>query len=345
MTEIWSNTDFPYMCLRDEVRTLSFRAAIHAVVRPGDVVLDVGAGSGILSFFAAEAGAGQVIAVEIDPLLCTSLRRSIDLNGFADRVRVVEGEATAADLPRDVDVVIAELIDTGLLDEQQVPVLNALRRRGVIGRDTRVVPDAYTTQLQLVHAGGRYYGFAIAAPKHAWPFYDQGEGWHPSTVEPASDAVDIASLRFGEGPIGLRRSGRVRLDVDPTTAINAVRLGGRIALAAGIELGATHALNGDKILAIPTIEGSSSVDLQWSLEMGGGLRSLSVTVTPVTAAASGLGARGQHVFQRRARIRMQGATGLATNGADHLVGAERLPVGSVGAECLGDIGHGENPGG
>ena len=210
-----------------------------------------------------------------------------------------------------------------------MPVLNALRDRGVIGCDTLVVPDAYTTRLQLVHARECYYGFAIAAPKHAWPFYDQGEGWHPSTVEPASDTVDITSLRFGEGTIGRRRSGRVRLDVDPTVDINAVRLSGRIALAAGIEVGATHALNGDKVLAIPTIEGWSSVDLQWSLEMGGGLGSLLVAATPAADAVSGLDTRRKHVFKRRARVRMQGASGLATNGADHLVGAEGLPVRAV----------------
>jgi len=304
MSEIWSNTDFPYMCLRDEVRTLSFRAAIHAVVRPGDVVLDVGAGSGILSFFAAEAGAAQVIAVEIDPLLCSALRRSIDLNGFADRIRVVEGEATAVDLPRDVDVVVAELIDTGLLDEQQVPVLNALRCRGVIGRDTRVIPNAYTTRLQLVHARERYYGFAIAAPKHAWPFYEQGEGWHPSAVDPASSAVDIASLRFTGGLIERRRAGRIQLEVDPSVTVNAVRLSGLIELSAGIEVGATHALNGDKILAIPAVAGASTVDMQWSLEMGGGLRSLALDVTPAAEVVSDLDARGQHVLERLARVRV-----------------------------------------
>jgi protein-L-isoaspartate O-methyltransferase len=275
-TAVWSNSDFPYMCLKDRTRTLAFRTAIRDVVRPGDVVVDAGAGTGILSFFAAEAGASRVYAVEIDPYLVESLRVSVELNGLTDVVTVVDGDVTTANLPMDVDLLVGELIETALIDEQQVPILNALRERGVVGFGTRVIPERYTTYAELVTQDESFYGFRIAAPRHEWPFYARREdGWYGSDVSPLTDRAVVVDLDFGT-----RIDPSVRRAIDllglRTGVANGLRLSGTVRLAPGVELEATNAMNGPKILrldeSIPVERGAvSSFLLEYV--MGGGLQS------------------------------------------------------------------------
>jgi ribosomal protein L11 methyltransferase len=69
---------------------LCLRAAEN-LVQPGQRVLDLGAGSGILAIAAAKLGAGHVQAVEIDPVAARVCRENVELNGVAARVEVVEG--------------------------------------------------------------------------------------------------------------------------------------------------------------------------------------------------------------------------------------------------------------
>ncbi len=279
MEEIWSNTDFPYMCLKDRVRTEAFREAIHAVVSPGDTVVDVGSGSGILAFFAAEAGAGRVYAVEVESTLARSLRQSIVRNRLGGVVEVVERDILEAELPHAVDVVMAEIIDTGLLDELQAPAMNNLRRRGVITPATKVLPSHYRTFAQLVQTDNTYYGYEIVAPKHEWPFYaDATAGWHPSTIIPASHRVEIAAYDFGAGPIDEELEVVVAFTLHPGTLANALRVSGIITLAPGIDLGPTNALNGDKIIAIDPLgaQGSCEVKLRLMYQLGKGMGSLTI---------------------------------------------------------------------
>ena len=70
---------------RDRRRFEAFRAALQATIKPGDVVLDVGAGTGVLSFLALEAGAGHVYAVEQLPVIDVTRQVAQD-NGLADRM-------------------------------------------------------------------------------------------------------------------------------------------------------------------------------------------------------------------------------------------------------------------
>lgn len=73
---------------------------LDGTVKPGDRVLDVGAGSGILAIAAAGLGATEVVALEADALACEALRENIERNDAAGRVRCVEMLAAPADLAR-----------------------------------------------------------------------------------------------------------------------------------------------------------------------------------------------------------------------------------------------------
>ncbi len=108
--------DYHLSMLLDTKRLDAFRQAIDTTVSPGDVVVDVGCGTGILSFMACEAGARRVYAIEGAPILEVA-RELAAANGFADRVEFIEGWSIDVDLPEPADVLITETIGSAGLDE------------------------------------------------------------------------------------------------------------------------------------------------------------------------------------------------------------------------------------
>jgi ribosomal protein L11 methyltransferase len=97
---------------------------LDRVVDGGERLLDVGAGSGILSIAAALLGAAEVVAVEGDEMACEALEENVERNRVADRVRVVSRWVDHASLPglAPVDGVVAN-IEWGRLR----PLVPALR--------------------------------------------------------------------------------------------------------------------------------------------------------------------------------------------------------------------------
>jgi precorrin-6B methylase 2 len=113
-------------------------------------VLDAGAGSGILSFFAAEAGAGRVLAVEIDPFLADCLQRSIRANGLSNRIEVICGDVREVDLPKRIDVFIGELIDTGhLTGSMRLGATNAFSGDRIVPIDPIVLRKGQVARAQI----------------------------------------------------------------------------------------------------------------------------------------------------------------------------------------------------
>lgn len=102
--------------LNDSVRTLGFLDAVAEVVRPGDVVVDVGTGTGILAAAAVRAGASRVYAIEAGAI-ARSARRFFEVNGLADRITLIENWSTHVSLPERADVLVSEIIGDDPLEE------------------------------------------------------------------------------------------------------------------------------------------------------------------------------------------------------------------------------------
>lgn len=276
---IWSSTDFPYQCLLDFKRTTTLQAAIRATVRKGDVVLDAGAGSGILSFFAAQAGAAKVYAVEVDQHLSSCLEQSVAINGLGGVVEVVHGDVHSVELPQDIDVFICEMMDTGLMDEMQVTVINSLRERRVLTSRTRMIPFQYETLVEFGYTDFAYYGFKLLVPKHNWTHYaDGGSGWLPTAFHPYTEPHRVGLADFQQS-IEPAVDTTFPLRAASCGSVNAVRLSARAHLTRGLILGATNALNGDKVIPLDEevlVEEGRVYKAQVCYRMGDGLNSLQV---------------------------------------------------------------------
>lgn len=107
--------------LQDFIRTSTYQKAIvsNLLDFKDKVVLDVGAGSGILSFFAAHAGARKVYAVEASSMAKHAERLVAD-NQLSNRIQVVPGKIEEVSLPEKVDVIISEPMGYMLFNERML---------------------------------------------------------------------------------------------------------------------------------------------------------------------------------------------------------------------------------
>lgn len=172
--------------LMDQNRMHSFKSAIHYAVKPGAKVLELGGGTGVLSFFAAQKAA-KVYCVEFNPDMVREARKFLALNQNGHKVEVIHADAFDYLPPEPVDVVICEMIHVAMLREKQVEVIESFKRRYLArfgGPLPMFLPEAVIMAAQPIEQEYDFEGF------HAPIVQFQETGVvYPGTVELAQPAV------------------------------------------------------------------------------------------------------------------------------------------------------------
>ena len=187
----------------DKHRLASFREAIALVVSPGDHVLDLGSGSGILGLLCLHAGAGRLTAIERTEF-SEIARECLSRAGSSARIDVLQDVNHHVILDEPADVVICDHVGYFGIDYGIVPLLRDARER-LLRPGGTMLPSRLALHLAGVESADSYHpvkrwsGQDIPAEMQPLRTYEANTV-HPATLAPGDlitepcmvDMIDLA---------------------------------------------------------------------------------------------------------------------------------------------------------
>jgi len=139
--------------LKDEIRTLTYRNSMwhNKHLFKGKIVLDVGCGTGILSMFAAKAGAAKVIGIDMSSIV-EQAKKIVEVNGLSDKVTILKGKVEEVALPdgiEKVDIIISEWMGYCLFYESMLDTVLYARDKW-LAVDGLMFPDRATLYVTAI---------------------------------------------------------------------------------------------------------------------------------------------------------------------------------------------------
>lgn len=187
--------------LKDEVRTKTYEMAImqNRHLFQDKIVLDVGCGTGILSMFAARAGAKHIYAVDCSSIIVQA-QQIVEKNGLADKITLIRGKVEEIDLPVDtVDIIVSEWMGYFLLYESMLDTVLYARDKWLIPTNGIIFPDKAVMYLTAIEDGN--------VRRDRFDYWDDVYGFDMSPIkeialrEPVVDVVDAKALVTDAVPI------------------------------------------------------------------------------------------------------------------------------------------------
>jgi protein arginine N-methyltransferase 1 len=204
--------------LMDQNRMHGFKSAIDYAVQPGAKVLELGGGTGVLSWFAA-AKAEKVYCVEFNPDMVKEARKMLSMNRNGHKVEVIHADAFEYLPPEPVDVVICEMIHVGMLREKQVEVIESFKQRYLArfgGPLPRFLPEAVIMAVQPLEQEYDFEGFYAPIVQ-----FQETTVVYPGTIELAAPVV-YGIIDFNE-PVDMQFAWEGKFLVEKNGTLNAMR--------------------------------------------------------------------------------------------------------------------------
>jgi len=259
------------MCLYDIQRTRLWKQAIEDTVNEGDIVVDAGAGTGILGVFAALDGAKRIHAIELHPRFCKIIKHIAERNKLADRFNILHADASTVQLPEQVDVVICELLCTGQFFEPEVQVINHLRQ--FFKPTTQIIPRKIRSFIQLLDAQELLFGVRIDVDSRSNLLADD----EPVSTKVQYDEIDLSK------PIESGVDTTVKVRARQTRIADAVVITGEANLTESIVTETTQFLYNPEVIflknAVELVKGNY-YDIHISYKYGSDTLDAQIVVSP-----------------------------------------------------------------
>lgn len=202
------------LMVNDLARGEKYLEAMHAKIRPGDIVLEVGTGAGLLTCMAVRLGAKHVYTVERSPALYAVAQKVFAANGLSDKITLVHAgseELRALGVVREpVDVFVTETIGALGLEEGIAPVFEHVRP--LLAPNARVIPENVRFKQCLVNMTGvrerveifqPVFGFDLSAlntesPSNQFLWLNVIEPWREVSTIAETPAYDLMSFAPGQ---------------------------------------------------------------------------------------------------------------------------------------------------
>ncbi|WP_405289278.1 methyltransferase domain-containing protein [Methanobrevibacter sp.] len=297
---------YHFKLLRDYERLSAFKEAIddYAIRNGGDsndstskVAFDLGCGSGVLSYFASEY-MGRIIAIELNN--STYQLAKENLKEF-DKIQVVNDDLLSFDfskLNEKADLIICEMLDTALIDEEEVPVLN--RAREFLNDGGEIIPKGMINSAEAIFMNNHFIQYED--DEYSPIYISLGE----SVVYSEFDFMDEIDCKFS-AEIELKIYGKEELDEmgfeeelsqekyekfnfkenfnieEDKLKINGIKLTSFTKLNENIICGPTPMLNPEMLIPIKETEVSCGDSVRIGLEyvMGGGVETIKTDVLEI----------------------------------------------------------------